>query len=123
MRVGLWTLVLLLFLHWDAAAYRRLVRFRCAATAYAQSGTTRMGTFTHRGVVAADPHVFPLGTRIRVTGAGAYSGTYVVADTGSKVRGWHIDIYIPLEEEAVQFGKKVVLVSVLEWGASNAGRS
>lgn len=122
MRLGLWTLVLLLCLHWDAAAYGRLVRFRCAATAYAQTGITRLGTFTHPGVVAADPRVFPLGTRIQVTGAGPYSGTYVVADTGSKVRGWHIDIYMPLAGDAVQFGKKVVLVSVLEWGKIALGR-
>jgi 3D (Asp-Asp-Asp) domain-containing protein len=115
-----WVMVILLNWHWDAAAYRLLTRYRCLATAYAQSGITRLGTLTHRGIVAADPRVFPLGTRIRVTGAGPYSGTYVVTDTGGKVLGRHIDIFIPEFTAARRFGRKTVLVSVIEWGDPDA---
>mgnify|MGYP003693616699 CR=1 FL=1 len=39
-----------------------------------------------KGLIAADPRVLPLGTRVRLE-AGAYSGEYVVADTGGAVRG------------------------------------
>ncbi len=86
------------------------------ATAFAQSGVTRSGKVTQRGVVAADVSVLPMGTKILVRNAGPYSGTYTVADTGSKVRGKHIDIYMPDVQKARQFGRKFVEVTVLRWG-------
>jgi alkylation response protein AidB-like acyl-CoA dehydrogenase len=48
--------------------------------------------------------------------AGAYNGEYVVADTGRKVRGRHIDIYLPDNGEAKRFGKKQVRVEILKYG-------
>jgi len=57
---------------------------------------------------------------LRVTDPGRYSGAYVVTDTGSKVIGSHIDIYIPNESRARLFGKKVVRVRVLRWGTLTA---
>jgi hypothetical protein len=57
-----------------------------------------------------------LGTRIRVTGAGQFSGIYLVTDTGAKVVGRRIDIYIPSRILAKRFGTKLVFVSVLKWG-------
>lgn len=86
------------------------------ATMYASSGTTKSGLETHPGLVAADTSVLPLGTKIRVTNAGPYSGIYTVADTGSKVRGRHIDIFMPSWYRAKEFGRKVVKVTVLKWG-------
>jgi len=67
-------------------------------------------------MVAADTHVLPLGTKIEVRNAGQYSGTYTVADTGSKVRGRHIDIFMSSRQKAREFGRKVVQVEVLRWG-------
>jgi 3D (Asp-Asp-Asp) domain-containing protein len=86
------------------------------ATAFSTDGVTRAGGDTHVGIVAADPKVLPLGTRIRVTGAGRYSGTYVVTDTGSRINGREIDIFIPNRAEAKRFGEKIVRVHVLKWG-------
>ncbi len=86
------------------------------ATAFSTTGITHSGTETHMGIVAADNSVLPLGTRIRVTLAGIYSGIYTVRDTGSKVQGRHIDIYIPDRAAAKEFGKKTVRVRVLHWG-------
>lgn len=83
------------------------------ATAYSVAGTTADGDTTYRGTVAADPQVLPLGTRIRVSGAGRYSGVYVVKDSGPKVQGAHIDIYMPSAAEAKRFGKRRVRVRVL----------
>jgi 3D (Asp-Asp-Asp) domain-containing protein len=60
--------------------------------------------------------VLPLGTRIRVTGAGRYSGVYVVTDTGSRIDGREIDIFMPNRAEAKRFGEKMVEVHVLKWG-------
>src|SRR5204863_6622380 len=57
----------------------RLLEFE--ATAYSVTGTTASGMQTRRGIVAADPTVLPIGSRIRVHGAGAYSGAYMVMDT------------------------------------------
>ena len=84
------------------------------ATAYAQHGTTKSGAQTRRGVVAADPHVLPLGTKVKVTGAGRYSGEYVVKDTGKKVKGRTIDVFMPSRREAKQFGRKDVKVKVVK---------
>jgi 3D (Asp-Asp-Asp) domain-containing protein len=86
------------------------------ATAYAQSGVTASGELTHRHVVAADPDILPLGSRIRIRRAGKYSGEYVVADTGSKIQGRRLDIYMPSETACKKFGSKLVRVKVIQLG-------
>src|SRR5262245_57956394 len=73
---------------------------RFQATANSIEGTTAKGTVAREGITAADPAILPLGSRIRISGAGAYSGVYVVTDTGPKVNGRHIDIYMPTAAEA-----------------------
>ena len=90
--------------------------YRVAATAYDLSGITRAGTRPHVGIVSADSAFLPLGTRIRVSGAGQFSGIYLVADTGAKVVGRHIDIYVPSRILANRFGRRYVWVSVLKRG-------
>lgn len=112
--------LLLLAFQWSAAAHPRARHYRCEATAFSRYGNTQLGTLTRRGVVAADPSLFPLGTVLRVTGAGGYSGPYVVTDTGSRIVGRRIDIYIPNESRAKRFGKRVVSVLVLHWGTLTA---
>ena len=78
-------------------------------------GQTASGKQTREGrTVAADPAVLPLGTKIQVRGAGPYSGTYVVHDSGRKIGGREIDIFIGNAAEAKRFGKKPVQVRVLE---------
>jgi 3D (Asp-Asp-Asp) domain-containing protein len=86
------------------------------ATAYAQQGLTASGEYTHRHVVAADPDILPLGTRIKVTRAGRYSGEYVVADTGGKIQGRKLDIFLPDEAACRKFGKRKVNVKVIQLG-------
>lgn len=89
---------------------------RYVATAYSQTGITASGQWTHRHVVAADPAMLPIGTRIKITRAGRYSGEYVVADTGAKVEGRRLDLYVPSTPECKKFGVKRVRVKVLELG-------
>jgi 3D (Asp-Asp-Asp) domain-containing protein len=96
--------------------------YRVEATAFDLSGITRAGTRPHGGVVSADPSFLPLGTRIRVTGARQFSGIYLVTDTGAKVVGRHIDIYVPSRILAKRFGRKLVFVSVLKWGQGKVSR-
>lgn len=100
------------------AALRGPTRF--SATAYAIEGITAAGTRARRGIVAADPKVLPLRSKIRVSGAGAYSGEYLVEDTGPAVKGRIIDIKVGSRKEAIQFGRKNVQVEVLRWGAEDA---
>jgi 3D (Asp-Asp-Asp) domain-containing protein len=86
------------------------------ATAHSLEGRTASGTTSRPGTVAADPKVLPLGSRIRVQAAGAYSGDYTVVDTGPLVKGRRIDIYMRSNREARRFGRKRVKVQVLERG-------
>ena len=80
-----------------------------SATAYCLSGRTAMGGGVRRGVIAADPRVLRLGSRV-VINAGSWSGTYVVADTGSRVKGKKIDIWVPSCSEARRFGRRTVQI-------------
>ena len=82
------------------------------ATAYCLKGRTALGGGVRRGIVAADPRVLPLGTRINID-AGSYSGTYTVADTGGAVRGRVLDIWVPSCSEANRFGRRTIKVSVV----------
>lgn len=87
------------------------------ATAYAQHiEPTASGLRVHRHVVAADPDILPIGSRIKIKHAGRYSGEYVVADTGDKIQGRKLDIYMPNHRACVKFGSKPVRVRVIEIG-------
>jgi 3D (Asp-Asp-Asp) domain-containing protein len=86
------------------------------ATAYSVGGITASGTWTNRHVVAADPDVLPIGSRIKIKYAGRYSGEYVVADTGAKIVGRKLDIYMPSALECKKFGSRRVRVRVIELG-------
>lgn len=89
------------------------------ATAYSLRGRTASGRPVSRGLIAADPSVLPLGTRVRVE-AGAFSGEYLVADTGGAVRGRRIDIWTPTAREAMKFGRRAVKLTVLSFGGRRA---
>ena len=83
-------------------------------TAYCMGTTTAAGTRVAPGVVAADPKVLPLGTVIRLAGlAGRYNGTYTVMDTGSKIRGRRLDLYLRDCREAIRFGRRTGRVSIV----------
>jgi 3D (Asp-Asp-Asp) domain-containing protein len=86
------------------------------ATAYSLRGRTASGRMVSKGLIAADPKVLPLGSRVRLE-AGPYSGEYLVADTGTLVRGRRIDIWIPTSREAMRFGRRTVKLTVLSLGA------
>ena len=62
----------------------------------------------------------PLNSRIRIYGAGKYSGDYTVEDTGAKVDGHHIDVYMPSRAEAIKFGRQRVKVVILTYGDDEA---
>ena len=80
-----------------------------SATAYCFSGRTAMGHGVRRGLVAADPRVLPMGSRIFVN-AGQWSGMYLVSDTGGAIKGKRLDIWVPSCAEARRFGRRSVQV-------------
>jgi 3D (Asp-Asp-Asp) domain-containing protein len=82
------------------------------ATAYCLKGRTAMGHGVRRGIVAADPRFLRLGSRINL-GAGAYSGQYLVSDTGGGIKGRRIDIWVPSCAEARRFGRRTIQVGLL----------
>lgn len=81
-----------------------------SATAYCLKGRTASGSGVKRGIVAADPRILPLGTRINLN-AGLYSGSYVVADTGGAIKGRKLDIWVASCSEARRFGRRTVKVN------------
>lgn len=85
------------------------------ATAYSLKGVTRSGVYVRRGFIAADPRVLPLGSVVQVT-AGKYTGIYTVEDTGGKIKGHIIDVWVPSRREALQFGRQKVKVEVIKMG-------
>lgn len=82
------------------------------ATAYCHDGQTRSGVHTKPGVIAADPRVLPIGSRVRVTDRGT-TGVYTVLDTGHDIKGRKIDVYISSCARAKKFGERRVRVQVL----------
>lgn len=82
------------------------------ATAYCLRGRTAMGHGVRSGLIAADPRVIGLGSRINL-GAGTYSGNYLVSDTGGGIKGRRLDIWMASCSEARRFGRRNVSVMLL----------
>jgi 3D (Asp-Asp-Asp) domain-containing protein len=92
------------------------------ATAYSLRGKTASGRMVAKGIIAADPRVLPLGSRVRLELPG-YHGEYLVADTGGMIRGRRIDIWIPSSREAMRFGRRTVKLTVLSYPAKRTKRT
>ena len=90
------------------------------ATAYYctpdEPGITATGTKVHVGTVAVDPTVIPLGSKLYIiTPGGEHIYGYAVAeDTGGAIKGTIIDLYMNTYEECVQWGRRNVLIYILE---------
>ncbi|MDF2035638.1 LysM peptidoglycan-binding domain-containing protein [Cytobacillus oceanisediminis] len=61
-------------------------------------------------VISVDPNVIPLGTKVHVEGY----GNAVAGDTGGAIKGNKIDIFMPSQEDAINFGRKTVKVTILD---------
>ncbi|MGH3050061.1 MAG: 3D domain-containing protein, partial [Gaiellaceae bacterium] len=77
-----------------------------SATGYSLPGHTATGMPVGWGVVAVDPSVIPLGTRMTVPGY----GEAVAADTGSAVKGADIDLWFPTLSQARAWGRRTVTI-------------
>jgi 3D (Asp-Asp-Asp) domain-containing protein len=64
----------------------------------------------HAKVIAVDPNVIPLGSKVYVEGYG-----YAIAgDIGGAIKGNRIDIHVPTTQEAFNWGVKEVKVTIIE---------
>jgi peptidoglycan DL-endopeptidase CwlO len=78
------------------------------ATAYTLPGHTATGAPVGYGVVAVDPSVIPLGTRMSIPGY----GEGVAADTGGAVQGAVIDLWFPTSAQAAAWGRQTVTITL-----------
>ncbi|MEK4404193.1 MULTISPECIES: 3D domain-containing protein [Sporosarcina] len=93
--------------------------FTVSATAYTAycngcSGITKTGINLRENsdlkVIAVDPNVIKLGTKVHVEGYG-----YAIAgDTGGAIKGNKIDVFIPTKSEAYKWGRKNVKITIVE---------
>lgn len=88
-----------------------------SATAYCKGTTTASGVGVRTGIAAADPSLLPVGSVLNIAvGDSRYNGVYTVMDTGPKVQGRLLDLYMWSCHEALKFGRKDVQVTVLRLG-------
>ncbi len=78
------------------------------ATGYALPGRTATGLPVGWGIVAVDPSVIPLGTKLSIPGY----GEGVAADVGGAVRGATIDLWFPTVAQAHAWGRRTVTVTI-----------
>ena len=92
--------------------------FYVSATAYTAScagcsGITATGINLHANpglkVIAVDPNVIPLGSKVWVEGY----GNAIAGDTGGAIKGNKIDLFMANKSDALSFGRKQVKVRVL----------
>lgn len=100
---------------WAATIDAAPTTMKVTATAYCDQGTTKSGTKTRAGIVAADPRVLPVGTVLRILD-GPHSGVYTVMDTGSAVKGRRIDIFMASCATAEQFGERPLRIRIIRHG-------
>ncbi|MDQ3857978.1 MAG: 3D domain-containing protein [Actinomycetota bacterium] len=83
-------------------------RMTVSSTGYCLKGTTSTGVPVGWGIVAVDPSIIPLGTRMTIPGY----GEGVAADTGSTVHGSHIDLWFPTCAQASAWGRRTVTITL-----------
>jgi 3D (Asp-Asp-Asp) domain-containing protein len=92
-------------------------RLAFSATAYCKGIVTASGVPVQTGVAAADPELLPVGSVVEVDSLPQkYNGIYTVMDTGPAVQGRQVDVYMWSCNEALQFGRRPIHLTVLRLG-------
>ena len=86
-----------------------------SATAYSaydpgNGNRTATGTPVRHGVIAVDPSVIPLGTRVFIPGY----GEAVAEDIGGAIHGYRIDVAFDTHAEALMFGRQDLEIFIME---------
>jgi 3D (Asp-Asp-Asp) domain-containing protein/peptidoglycan hydrolase CwlO-like protein len=74
------------------------------------NGITAIGFRARKGIVAVDPRVIPLGTKLYIPGY----GEALAADTGGWIKGNRIDLVFESLEECYRFGRRKLKVYLVE---------
>ena len=97
----------------EPSRYRRVLTMEATAYSSEDPGCgpyTARGSRVAKGLVAVDPNVIPLGTRLYISGY----GPAIADDTGGAIKGQVIDVAFNSRNEALQFGRRQVTVYILE---------
>lgn len=94
-------------------AFQRVISVE--ATAYSAeepglSNRTASGTYVRYGVIAVDPSVIPLGTRVYIPGY----GEAIAEDVGGGIIGNKIDVAFDTYQEAISFGRQFIEIYILD---------
>ncbi len=85
---------------------------QCAGCSGITATGINLNTHPELKVVAVDPSVIPLGSRLYIQGYG-----YAVAgDTGGAIKGHRVDLFFPQQSKALDWGRRTVKVNVLDAG-------
>jgi 3D (Asp-Asp-Asp) domain-containing protein/peptidoglycan hydrolase CwlO-like protein len=74
------------------------------------NGITAIGLRARKGIIAVDPRVIPLGTRIYIPGY----GEALAADTGGWIKGNRVDLCFESLEECFRYGKRKIKIYLIE---------
>ena len=92
-------------------------RVAFSATAYCKGNTTTSGVAARSGVAAADVELLPVGSVVDIDGLSRkYDGVYTILDTGPSVQGRQVDVYMWSCNEALDFGRRLIHLTVLRLG-------
>lgn len=84
----------------------------CYACCGKTDGITRSGVKARAGrTIAVDPSIIPLGTKIYIAELGQ---VFTAEDTGGRIKGNRIDIFMDSHEKAKDFGLHELQAFVLE---------
>lgn len=106
----------------DAGNY---VEYNMEATAYIATcpgciGITRGGTnvksWNNWKIIAVDPSIIPLKSKVELVVEGVSWGQYLADDTGGDIKGKRIDILMETKAKALEFGRRQVVVKVISYG-------
>jgi 3D (Asp-Asp-Asp) domain-containing protein len=86
----------------------QVYRLKVDAVAYHLPGKTALGVPVRKGVVAVDPRLIPLGTKLHVPGY----GRSLAADVGYAIKGRIIDLWFPSTAKAREWGRRTVTITV-----------
>jgi 3D (Asp-Asp-Asp) domain-containing protein len=93
--------------------------FTMEATAYVDRGPTKFGgwdTPAGPGIVAIDPKVIEPWSKLYIEGY----GEALAVDTGGKIKGYKIDVWMDKRQDALQWGRHKVQVTILRRGSGQA---
>jgi 3D (Asp-Asp-Asp) domain-containing protein len=109
-----------------------VVEYNMEATAYVATcpgciGITKGGTdvrsWKQWKIIAVDPSMIPLKSKVELVVDGVSWGEFLADDTGRDIKGKRIDILMETRAKALEFGRRQVVLRVKSWGDGKARTS